>query len=114
MRMWQAILTTVLVLLPVRAVGQDVADVIDRVWSHLGGKTVFEEARYVQFTWAVERDGDIVASRRHLWDRVTGDYVLESKDPKTGDAMVMYFNIHSRDGVAFKNGEPTSEEEGRR
>ena len=96
---------------PAPAGAQNPAPVIDRVWEHVGGRERFAEARYVQFTWAAERDGEVTRAREHTWDRQTGDYVLRGKDSKTGEALEMYFNVHTREGTAFRDGETVGEAE---
>ena len=79
--------------------------VIDWIWDYSGGKDTYEQARYLEFTWAVEKDGAIGSTRDHTWDRHTGDYVLKMKDRKTGDDLAIYFNVDTKEGVAFRNGE---------
>ena len=59
--------------------------VVDLIWTYLGGQEVYERARFVEFTFAWERDGEIQGSRSHTWDRYSGDYVVEAKDPENGD-----------------------------
>lgn len=79
--------------------------VIDWIWDYSGGKDTYERARYLEFTWAVEKEGTIGSTRNHVWDRHTGDYVLTMKDRKTGDDLAIYFNVDTKEGVAFRNGE---------
>lgn len=90
------------ILWPTLGVGHPATVIIDWVWGHLGGKDAYEKARYVQFTFASEGEGRKGAERKHLWDRYTGDYVLEFGD--AGATYKVYFNIDSKEGVVVKNG----------
>jgi hypothetical protein len=80
-------------------------DIVDLIWKYTGGKDVFERARFVEFTFAWEKQGEIKGSRHHTWDRYSGDYVVEATDPENGDALKIYLNVESLDGVALRNGE---------
>lgn len=111
MKIRRAIVTAVAVFLPAAAGGQDAGVVIDSVWHHIGGRQTFAQARYIRFTWEVEREGTIVASRSHAWDRKTGDCVLRRADPETGDSLVVFFNIHTRKGTASRDGKPATGDE---
>lgn len=82
---------------------QDKQQVINKVWKAVGGKSTLEKSRYMQFTFAVERDGKTLASRDHLWDIYTGDYRFESKD-KDGKKIVVIFNINTKKGTAYQDG----------
>ena len=88
------------------AQGHPAPIVVDMVWGHVGGKDNYEKVRYLEFTWAYEADGEVKGARNHVWDRYTGDYVLEMKDRDTGDDIKVYFNVQSKEGVALVNGEP--------
>jgi hypothetical protein len=80
-------------------------EVVESIWTHTGGKSAFQSARYLKFTWAVEKDGRTLRTRRHLWDRYTGQYVLETPDGQSGDALTVYFNVNDKTGKAFNAGE---------
>jgi hypothetical protein len=98
-------------LRPEPAGGESPAGVVERIWSRLGGRSAYEKARFVEFTWAVERDGRVVGARHHLWDRHTGSYVLGARDKESGDSLQVYLNVTSKRGSAYRNGEPLPEEE---
>jgi hypothetical protein len=102
----------VLVLMsPIAASSHPAPVIIDLVWKHIGGKSRFEKARYVEFTWAHESGGDIDRTRKHVWDRYEGDYVVEFADAKTSDEYRVYFNIFDKQGVALRNGSPVGDDE---
>jgi len=42
----------------------------------------WEKARYLAFTFNVEREGRIAASYAQAWDRFTGDYRVSGKKPE--------------------------------
>jgi hypothetical protein len=88
--------------------------VVDLIWEYMGGREAFAKARFVEFTFAVEKKGEIKSTRQHTWDRYSGDYVLEFKDTKTGDEWKVFFNVESKKGVALKNGTGVNEEENTR
>lgn len=76
----------------------------------LGGESAWEKARQFRFDFVVEREGKRAAEFRHLWDRYTGDYRLLGTD-KSGAPYAVYFNVNTRDGVAFVNGKAVEGEE---
>ncbi len=73
----------------------------EKVWKGVGGKPTFEKSRYLQFTFAVEHDGQTGNSRDHLWDRYTGDYRFENKTAD-GKKMVVLFNVNTQKGKAYE------------
>jgi hypothetical protein len=91
--------------------GHPAYQMVDLVWEHLGGRAAYAKARFVEFTFAVEKKGEIKMSRKHAWDRYTGDYVLEFTDSKTNEPWKVIFNIDTKKGVALKNGAGVSPEE---
>jgi hypothetical protein len=76
----------------------------------LGGPSAWEKARQLRFDFVVESDGNRITDFHHLWDRYTGDYRLLGTD-KSGAPFAVYFNVNTRDGVAFVNGKPVEGEE---
>ena len=67
--------------------------VADLLLDALGGRTAWEETRFVGFRWIVEREGEVVADRKHAWDRYTDEYRLEFA--RGGDTTLAYFNVLS-------------------
>ena len=65
----------------------------------------WDDARYLAFTFNVEREGKNVASWAQRWDRFTGDYRVSGKT-REGDDVVVVMNINTKEGKAWKNGQP--------
>ncbi|HEX7190099.1 MAG TPA: hypothetical protein VF381_00880 [Thermoanaerobaculia bacterium] len=63
----------------------------------------WDQARYIAFTFDVERDGKMIASFPQRWDRYTGDYRVSGKD-RDGNDFVIVMNINTKQGKAWKNG----------
>ena len=82
---------------------QNKEKVFDKVWRAVGGKATFEKSRYIQFTFASERNGQVGAGRNHIWDRYTGDYRFESK-AANGKTTTVLFNVNTQQGKAFEDG----------
>ncbi|HEX9147832.1 MAG TPA: hypothetical protein VF958_01600 [Thermoanaerobaculia bacterium] len=76
----------------------------------LGGQSAWEKARQLRFDFIVEREGTRAAEFHHVWDRYTGDYRLLGTD-KSGAPFAVYFNVNTREGVAFMNGKPVEGDE---
>jgi hypothetical protein len=85
------------------AYAQDKEQVFQKVWDAVGGKSTFEKSRYLQFTFAAERNGQMGNGRNHIWDRYTGDYRFETKGAD-GKISVVLFNVNTQKGSAFENG----------
>lgn len=79
---------------------QTKSNVFDKVWKAVGGKSKFDKSRYFQFDFAVKRDGKAGVPRKHLWDRYTGDYRLETADI-TGKSTVVLFNVNTKAGSVY-------------
>lgn len=75
-------------------------EVFEKVWKAVGGKSKFDKSRYFQFDFAVKREGKSGIPRKHLWDRYTGDYRLETSDA-TGRKTVALFNVNSKAGEVY-------------
>ena len=65
--------------------------------------TAWEKARYLAFTFDVERDGKIVASFPQRWDRYTGDYRVSGRNREGKDILVI-MNINTKQGKAWVDG----------
>jgi hypothetical protein len=79
----------------------------------LGGESAWEKARQLTFDFVVEREGNRVVEFRHVWDRYTGDYRVTGTE-KSGAPFAVYFNVNTREGVAFSNGRPVEGDEKKR
>lgn len=67
----------------------------------MGGRKGWEQARFFDFIWAVERGGRTV-ERHHVWDRWTGRYKLEA--PVGDHRMVAVFNTNTKEGDVWLDG----------
>ena len=100
-------LTLVSFLLAASAAAQPAAIapevVAQRVFDIAAGPA-WDQARYIEFSFNVEREGKIAASFVHRWDRFTGDYRVSGKD-REGRDFVVRLNLNTRAGKAWVNGE---------
>ncbi len=74
--------------------------VFEKVWNAVGGKSKFDKSRYFQFDFAPEREGKASPARKHIWDRYTGDYRLETSDA-TGKKTIALFNVNTKAGTVY-------------
>ncbi len=86
------------------------AAVVDEMMVAMGGADGWARTRYLRFDWVVEREGKEVVAARHLWDRYDGRYRVEwtGRDGKKVDAL---FNVNTRTGRVWVNGEPARDED---
>jgi len=84
------------------AFAQSVDDVARRAVDMLAGPA-WEKARYIAFTFNVERDGKIAASFPQRWDRYSGDYRVSGHD-REGNDFVIVMNVNTKKGKAWQNG----------
>lgn len=68
----------------------------------------WERARYIEFTFTVERDGKVVASFPQRLDRYTGDYRVSGKN-RDGQAFVVVMNTSNRKGRGWLDGAEVAE-----
>ena len=64
------------------------------------GGAAWAKARFLSFTFVVERNGQATASFPQQWDRVTGDYRVSGVDPK-GVPFTVVLNTKTRTGRAW-------------
>lgn len=100
-----------LLCLPALGSAHPASYIEDQVWKHMGGRDAYKKVRYVAFTWVSETDGKQTSVRKQMWDRYTGDYVVEYAEGN-GDKVKIYLNIDTKKGVAVRNGAVVSGEEG--
>jgi hypothetical protein len=77
-------------------------DVAHRAVEMMAGPA-WDPARYIAFSFDVERDGKTVASFPQRWDRYTGDYRVSGKD-RDGNDFVIVVNVNTKQGKAWKKG----------
>jgi hypothetical protein len=69
-----------------------------------GGEMALRSIPYLRFNF-----GSAPRGRRHLWDRMTGDYRLEYNRGDT--SVVVLFNTQTREGTAYRDGQPAADTE---
>src|SRR5215213_10999886 len=87
---------------------QPTADSVARRAIDVLAGPAWDDARYIAFTFNVEREGKNVASWAQRWDRYTGDYRVSGKT-RDGDDVAVSMNVNTKDGKAWKNGQPVAD-----
>ena len=77
-----------------------VARVHDRMVSAMGGRQGWNQARYFEFDFVVNRNGRELTRRSHRWDRFRGDYRLHYV--QGGDTVTAVFNVNDPKAGAVK------------
>lgn len=95
-------------LLTVQLSAQTSADAVARRAIDTLAGEAWEKARYLAFTFNVERDGNVAASFPQKWDRYTGQYRVTGKNPQ-GETFDVVMNINTKEGSATLNGAPVAE-----
>lgn len=72
-------------------------EIADAVMKKMGGRAAWDRTRYI--TWV------FFGSRRHLWDKFTGDIRVEGTDRRSGEATLTLMNIHTGEGRVWRGGE---------
>ena len=93
-----------LLFVAVAAEGQPTADDVARRAIDVLAGPAWDQARYLAFTFNVERDGKIAASFPQRYDRFTGDYRVSGKNREGQDVEVI-MNVNTKKGRAWRNGE---------
>jgi hypothetical protein len=83
-------------------------DVARRALDVLGGGAAWQKARYIAFTFNIERDGKPVSSFKQALDRFTGDYRVSGKRPD-GIPFEAVVNIRTKKGHGTLNGKPVTD-----
>ena len=66
-------------------------------------RAAWDKARFLSFTFVVERNGQVAASFPQQWDRVTGNYRVSGVDPK-GVPFTVVLNTKTKTGRAWQKG----------
>jgi Family of unknown function (DUF6503) len=77
-------------------------ELADHLLEALGGRQAWEAVHFVRFTFA--------GFRTHHWDKWTGRHRLEYSD-RQGDRYLVLDDVDTRQGRAWKNGEPLAGDE---
>ncbi len=84
--------------------------IADEVMVALGGKENYEAISYLSFHFVSMRGDTQVTDWRHDWDRRKNNYRIEGTT-RDGDHLLAIFNLDTRNGAAFKNGQKMDGEE---
>ncbi len=86
------------------AEGSDVkaTGLADLVMKKLGGRKAWDKTRYL--TW------NFFGSRRHIWDKHTGDLRIDATDRESGAAVVILMNVLTNEGRAWREGSEITEQ----
>jgi hypothetical protein len=84
--------------------------IADEVMVALGGKENYAAINYLSFHFVSTRGDTQVTDWRHDWDRRNNNYRIEGTT-RNGDHLLAVFNLDSRNGAAFKNGQKMDGEE---
>ena len=79
------------------------AEIAESVMQRMGGHEAWQATRYL--TW------NFFGSRRHLWDKHSGDIRVEGTDRETGEPYLVLMNLGSRQGRAWVKGEEVTDPE---
>ncbi len=75
----------------------------DLTMKAMGGRQAWDETRYIAWNF--------FGSRRHIWDKHTGNVRIEWNDRESGEPIVVLMNIHTKVGRAWRNGAEIEEPE---
>jgi hypothetical protein len=76
-------------------------EIADEVMAAMGGRTAWDSTRHLRWRF--------FGRRLHVWDKQTGDIRIETVDADV--TLVILMNLGSKDGTAFRNGEPITDPE---
>ena len=82
-------------------------DIARRSYDILGGTTAWEKARYLAFTFNVERSGKLADSYPQRLDRYSGDYRVSGKK-ENGTPFEVIMNVRTQQGRATLKGSPVT------
>jgi hypothetical protein len=77
------------------------ADALAKRTIQAQGGAAWDKARFLSFTFVVERNGQTAASFPQQWDRMTGDYRVSGVDPK-GVPFTVVLNTKTKTGRAWQ------------
>ena len=75
-----------------------------------GGEGGWASARFLRFTFTYEKDGSILTSRTHYWDRMGDRHRIEMID-REGKNVVCLTDLGKKEGVCTVDGKPLYEAE---
>ena len=95
-------------VLTAAAFSQPTADSVARRAIDVLAGPAWDDARYLAFTFNVEREGKNVASWAQRLDRFTGDYRVAGRN-REGEELVVVMNVNTKQGKAWKNGQEVAD-----
>ena len=78
--------------------------VVQSMIDAMGGGAAFENTGALRFSFTYTSKDTLRTERTHWWNKKTGDYRIEGKTRK-GEPYLLLFNIGTKDGRAFLNGQ---------
>jgi hypothetical protein len=87
---------------------QPTADSVARRAIDVLAGPAWNDARYLAFSFDVEREGKIVVSYPQRWDRFTGEYRVSGKN-REGEDIAVVMNINTKQGKGWKNGQEVAD-----
>ncbi|MEM8488272.1 MAG: hypothetical protein AAF564_22175 [Bacteroidota bacterium] len=96
---------------PMMPAAQTYADsVAHKAYDAMGGVAAFAALPVLRYNFGFDRGGERTVRNKHLWNKHTGDYRLEYTDGQDSSFVVL-FNVNTREGTVYLNGETLAEEE---
>ncbi len=90
---------------PVLPVLETYADTVAmRVYEASGGPAAWQDLPFLRFTYSIHREGRLVRSVHHFWNRITGHYRLELRGPGK-EPYVVLFNAKTWQGWSYWQGD---------
>lgn len=78
--------------------------IADEVMVALGGRKNYDAVKYLSFHFVVTKGDTQLSDWRHDWDRRNNNYRVETTT-RSGDHLRIIFNLDTKNGAVFKNGE---------
>ena len=75
----------------------------DLTMKAMGGRQAWDETRYIAWNF--------FGSRRHIWDKHTGNVRIEFADSESGEPIILLMNINTIKGRAWRNDDEVADAE---
>ncbi len=96
---------------PMLPVAKTYADsVAHKAYDAMGGAAAFAALPVLRYNFGFDRGGERTVRNKHLWNKHTGDYRMEYTDGQDS-SFVILFNVDTREGTVYLNGEAVADEE---
>ncbi len=80
-----------------------------KAYEAMGGAAAFAALPVLRYNFGFDRGGERTTRNKHLWNKHTGDYRMEYTDG-VDSSFVVLFNVNTREGTVYLNGEELAEE----